>query len=107
MFSTVLNGQQIDLHPAVVVDSNNSQIGYQQISFSRGIAYTSDQNDEFAGQPINFGNGNNVGNGGIGGMSIGNIGNIVNGLNSQNNDKGNSFWLKGLLNKANVHMKSK
>ena len=104
MFSTISNGQIIDLHPAVVTDSNNNQISYQQISFSRGIVYTSDQNDEFAGQPINFGNGNNVGNGGNGGM---NIGNIMNALNSQNSDKGNNFWLKGLLNKVDAHVKPK
>lgn len=85
----------MDLHPAIVTDSNYNQISYQQLSFQQRVVYSSDQNDEFAGQQIIFGNSNDNGNGGSGGLNTGNLGNI----------KSDDFWLKALAIKENFRVR--
>ena len=92
------NGNQIDYQPALITDSNNKIIGYQQICISRNLSYNDDTN---SGDSSNDQTSDNI---------LNKIYNII--VNTLNNDNGQDkspnelFWQKGLLNKGNLIRKN-
>jgi hypothetical protein len=79
------NGAQIDYQPALIIDSNNKIISYQQICITRNVSYSDDQTSN---EPVNQ------------------INNIISNNDFQENSENEEFWLKGLLNKGNLIKKN-
>jgi hypothetical protein len=79
------NGAQIDYQPALITDSNNNIISYQQICITTNVSYSDDQTSSQTKNKKNS---------------------IISDNNFEASSANEEFLLKGLFNKGNLIMKN-